>query len=279
MHCNKFAYFLLHPLLIWLAFSTPGYALESALELKDIYSKAVDRQLILPAEEQHYYADLLLGKLQQAGLIHLPAQYLLLIDRNPRVQAALLLWLSEDGRIEWIGASPVSTGKKNGYDYFETPLGIFDHHTDNLDFRAEGTENKLGILGYGDKGMRVYDFGWVRARKTWLPEMGAMRLQLHATDRLHLEPRLGTVQSKGCIRIPATLNKLLDHYGILDADYEHSTTKKNVLNLLDAQREPTPWSGHYMIVVDSRRTQRPNWSPRPIPGQRNVKNLKAPSQQ
>ena len=49
-----------------------------------------------------------------------------------------------------------------------------------------------------------------------------MRLQVHTTDARYLEPRLGTVQSKGCIRIPATLNKLLDHYGILDAGYQRA---------------------------------------------------------
>lgn len=273
MRHKIYAYFLLLPLLIWPLLSTSACALESALELRDIYTKTVDSQLKLPAEEQRYYAELLLYKLQQGGLTNLPAQYLLMIDRNSRVQAALLLWLSEEGAIELIGASPASTGKKNGYDYFETPLGIFEHHIDNPDFRAEGTKNKLGLMGYGPKGLRVYDFGWVVARKTWLPEMGKIRLQLHATDPL-IEPRLGSAQSKGCIRIPATLNKLLDHYGLLDADYERNISNKSVLNLLDTEREPTPWSGRYMIVVDSRRAQRPDWSPVPILHQRTEKKLK-----
>lgn len=271
MRHKIYAYFLLPFFLVWPSLSTSACALESALELRDIYTKTVDRQLKLPAEEQRYYAELLLYKLHQGELTALPAQYLLMIDRNPRVQAALLFLLSEDGATELIGASPVSTGKKNGYDYFETPLGIFEHRTDNLDFRAEGTKNKLGLMGYGPKGLRVYDFGWVVARKTWLPEMGKMRLQLHSTDPLHLENRLGSAQSKGCIRIPATLNKLLDHYGLLDADYERNINRKNVSNLLDTEREPTAWSGRYMIVVDSRRAQRPVWSPLPIPHQHTVK--------
>ena len=241
-----------------------GYAIESALELRDIYSQTVDRKLDLPAEEQRYYGELLLYKLQQAGLSNLPPQYMLMIDRSPQIQAALLFFLGEGGSIELIGASPVSTGKVGGYEYFETPLGIFDHSTINPDFRAEGTKNKLGLMGYGSKGMRVYDFGWVMARKTWTPEMGEMRLQLHSTDPLRLEPRLGSAQSMGCIRIPATLNKLIDHYGVLDADYELASHNKRILQLLDPEREPTPWSGRYMIVVDSRRVMRPDWSSLPI---------------
>ena len=61
--------------------------------------------------------------------------------------------------------------------YYETPIGVFDHSIANPDSRAEGTENAMGILGYGVRGMRVYDFGWVGARKTWEPGKGIMRLQ------------------------------------------------------------------------------------------------------
>lgn len=256
------------PFFFFLSLSTPVYAIESALELRDIYTQTVDRKLSLPEDEQRYYAELLLYKLQQAQFNNLPAQYMLMVDRSPQIQAVLLFWLAEDGHVELIGASPASTGKKRGYEYFETPLGIFDHNTSNLDFRAEGTKNKLGLMGYGEKGMRVYDFGWVKARKTWLPELGEVRLQLHSTDLLHLEAKLGSVQSKGCIRIPATLNKLLDHYGVLDADYEVAINKSNISWILDPAREPIPWSGRYMIIVDSRRTTRPAWSPLPKAQQR-----------
>lgn len=256
------------PFLFFLSLSTPVYAIETALELRDIYTQTVDRKLDLPEDEQRYYAELLLYQLQQAQFNNLPAQYMLMVDRSPQIQAVLLFWLADDGHVELIGASPASTGKKRGYEYFETPLGIFDHNTSNFDFRAEGTKNKLGLMGYGEKGMRVYDFGWVKARKTWLPELGEMRLQLHSTDLLRLEHKLGLVHSKGCIRIPATLNKLLDHYGVLDADYERAINNRNVLRILDPAREPTPWSGRYMIIVDSRRTSRPDWSPLPKVQQR-----------
>jgi hypothetical protein len=256
--------------LLGMAFATPAHAMESALELRAVYAETVDRKLTLPADEQHYYAELLFFELAKANLRQLHSQYVLLVDRNPHIQAAMLFWLVDERHAELIGASPVSTGKDNGYEYFETPLGIFDHNPSNLDFRAEGTKNIKGIMGYGNKGMRVFDFGWVSARKTWIPEMGTMRLQLHATD-LRLEHRLGSAQSMGCIRIPATLNKLLDHYGVLDADYESAIHNKKILQILDPVRELTPWSGRYMIIVDSRRGSRPDWSALPAEPKRTPK--------
>lgn len=78
-----------------------------------------------------------------------------------------------------------------------------------------------------------------------------------------LEQRLGSVQSKGCIRIPATLNRFLDHFGVLDADYESSTAPGPRLWVLSPTREPIPDAGRYLIVVDTVRSARPDWSPAP----------------
>lgn len=250
-------------LAVWLLGTTPSFATESALALREIYMQKVDRQLALPQEEQRFYAEQLIHELQQAGLDKLPPQYVVLVDRSPQVQALLLFWISDAGVAEFIGASPVSTGRRGGFMYYETPIGVFDHTVANLDFRAEGTENALGILGYGVKGMRVYDFGWVHARRTWKPGVGKMRLQMHTTDPRYLEPRLGTVQSMGCIRIPATLNALIDHYGILDADYERAEASSQHFWTLRPDRETTRWSGRYLVVMDSNRATRPDWSPRP----------------
>ncbi|HEX5364504.1 MAG TPA: L,D-transpeptidase [Gallionella sp.] len=243
--------------------ATPCYAMESALELREIYAQSVDRRLTVPPEELRFYAERLTRELQQAGLEQLPPQYLVLVDRSPQVQALLLFWMSDDGVAEFIGASPVSTGRKGGFMYYETPLGVFDHAVANLDFRAEGTENERGIMGYGVKGMRVYDFGWQRARRTWKPGEWDMRLQMHATDPRYLEQRLGTVQSMGCIRIPAALNALFDHYGILDADYELAMASGQLFWMLRPDREPTRWSGRYLVIIDSYRATRPDWSPLP----------------
>jgi hypothetical protein len=134
----------------------------------------------------------------------------------------------------------------------------------NPDFRAEGTKNEFGIRGYGVKGMRVYDFGWQQATRGWGGGgTSTMRLQLHATDPDILERRLGSVQSKGCIRIPASLNRLIDQYGLLDADYERGLAEGKKYWLLLPQRTPVSTPGRYMIVVDTQRKQRPAWSPKP----------------
>lgn len=196
---------------LWPLGATQSFATEPALELKEIYMQKVDRKLVVPQDEQRFYAEQLIHELEQARLDKLPPQYVVLVDRSPQVQAILLFWISDTGSAEFIGASPVSTGRRGGFMYYQTPIGAFDHSVANPDFRAEGTENAWGILSYGVRGMRVHYFGWVRTRRTWEPGVGRMRLQIHATDPRYLEPRLGTVQWMDCIRIPATLNALVDH--------------------------------------------------------------------
>jgi hypothetical protein len=176
----------------------------------------------------------------------------------------MMYWMSSDRVFSFIGASPVSTGKPGGFEHFITPTGVFEHTIDNLDFLAEGTRNQFGIRGYGRKGMRVYDFGWQTAQKGWDGHgESELRLQMHATDPDLLEKKLGTAQSKGCIRIPATLNTFIDHYGILDGDYEEAMDAGMTFWVLSKTREPTPWSGKFLVVVDSGRTERPAWATTP----------------
>lgn len=249
----------------------PGRALESPLEMAAIYAATVDRRLDLPAAEVQHYADLIIHELNQAGLTNLSSQYLVLVDRSPQVQAVFVYWKAADALPQLIGASPASTGRLGRFDYFETPTGVFPHAIDNLDFRAEGTKNSYGIRGYGSKGMRVFDFGWQLAPKGWGDHsVVTMRLQMHATDPDLLENRLGSAQSKGCIRIPATLNRLLDQYGLLDADYELALREGKTLWMLDPERQPTAWSGRYLIVLDSQRAERPPWAPTPRSLQRHT---------
>lgn len=90
-----------------------------------------------------------------------------------------------------------------------------------------------------------------------------MRLQMHATDADLLEPRLGSVQSKGCIRIPASLNRLLDRYGVLDLDYDSAVAAGRPMWVLPAGRSPVEEAGRYLIVVDTLRSTRPDWFPAP----------------
>lgn len=241
-------------------------AIESPEQMVALYAATVDKRLDIPDEEVTVYAHLAIEALNQVPANDSAPQFALLIDRSPKVQAAMLFLIgaTTNRSAQLIGASPVSTGRPGGYDYFETPLGVFAHSLANLDFRAEGSKNSYGIRGYGSKGMRVFDLGWQAAKKTWGDfQLSTMRLQMHATDPDVLEPRLGSVQSKGCIRIPATLNRLLDQYSVLDADYELALAQGKNFWVLDPQRQSTPWAGRYVIVIDSMRAQRPVWSPAP----------------
>ena len=241
----------------------------SRLELAALYRTAVDRRLEVPAEEAQRYAQLADDAFAQARVVPQGAQYVAVIDRDPRVQALLLMWRAGEGAWQLVGASPVSTGRPGTFDHFATPTGVFDHTNENPDFRAEGTFNSNGIRGYGEKGLRVFDLGWQRVAKGWGDrQVVDMRLQMHATDPDLLEQRLGTAQSKGCVRIPATLNRLLDHYGILDAEYERLVRDGHKLWVLREDREPAADAGRYLVIVDTERTARPAWSPLPSPAKR-----------
>ncbi len=230
--------------------------------LAPLYAQQVDRRLRIPENEQGIYAELLSANLDTEDIDK--PQYVVLVDRNRFVQAAMIYWISPERTFHFIGASPVSTGKPGAFDHFITPAGVFEHTIDNPDFRSKGTLNEFGIRGYGRKGMRVYDFGWQRAQKGWGGGgEGELRLQMHATDPDRLEKKCGTRQSKGCIRIPATLNTFIDRYGILDGDYERAMAAGMNFWVLSKTRDPTPWSGKFLVVVDTERTERPAWSPLP----------------
>ncbi len=228
------------------------------------YAASVDRRLQVPASEVQRYGALAQQALRAAGVDPLLPQYLVLVDRSPQVQALLLLWLAPQAEPVLIGASPVSTGRTGEYDYFETPTGVFEHNPAHHDFRSEGTPNEFGVRGFGAQGLRVFDFGWQPGRRGWgAGGTSAMRLLLHATDPELLEPLLGSVQSKGCIRAPATLIRLLDKYGPLDADYEAAARGGEPLWVLAPQRTPVAGAGRYLVIVDSGRRERPAWAPRP----------------
>jgi hypothetical protein len=241
-------------------------ATAAAVELSgQRFEAEVERRLDVPVQAQAGVIALLEQALVGAGLQDLPAQHLLVVDRSPQVQAAFVMLRTPQGTWRWVGASPVSTGRVGSFDHFRTPLGVFAHSLDNLDYRAEGTFNSNGIRGYGVRGMRVFDFGWVQAERGWgRGGRSPMRLQMHATDPTLLEPRLGRVDSKGCIRIAASLNQFLDRHGILDADYEEALAQGQALWMLRADRTPLPWPGRWLVVVDSQALERPHWAPLPV---------------
>ncbi len=236
-----------------------------ALLMRDVFARSVTRRLNVPAVEQRAYGERLQQALVQKELGNLSGEYVVLVDRNENVQALFIYFRAAPSDAwQMIGASPVATGRPGQFDHFITPLGVFEHTPGNMDFRAEGTMNQNGIRGYGGHDMRIFDLGWAQGERGWgKGGMSQMRFQMHATDPDKLEPILGIRHSKGCVRIPASLNVFLDHYGILDRDYEALVADGRSLWVLHSDRVATPWAGRYIVVVDSQRKGRPAWSPAP----------------
>jgi len=218
----------------------------------ELFEQRLAARVALSDERRAYYAEQLNQALAAAAVPAMSAQYIVIVDRSPLAQVALLFWGSPSSGWRFLVAVPVSTGKPGRFDHFFTPLGVFAHTPENMDFRAEGTKNSLGVRGYGDKGMRVFDFGWVESRRGWgKRDLGTMRLQMHATDPDLLERKLGQAGSKGCVRIPADFNRLIDHYGLLDADYNALADGGRHLWVLAPDREPVATPGRYLVVIDS----------------------------
>ncbi|WP_317215433.1 L,D-transpeptidase [Gluconobacter sp. GP1] len=199
-------------------------------------------------------------------------QLIMVVDRNERIQHLDFVLALPDEPWVSLGGTPVSTGTTGRKYYYITPTGVFQNSADRLGYRAEGTKNKYGIRGIGAKGSRVWDMGWQTAMKGWLPkhETGQIRLEIHATDPQFLEWRLGHSASEGCIRIPATMNRFMDHYGLIDALYEQAASyDPRFAALLPKDREATPIAGDLVVVVDSGPLTEPKIDPiadkRPLP--------------
>lgn len=181
-------------------------------------------------------------------------QFFLLVDRNHAEQKAFLAFYNvATGKVSLIGGDKASTGNPNRRGYFETPTGVFENSPSNMSYRALGTKNSLGWRGLGAKGSRVWDLGWQRTVKQRGEPMD-IRLLVHATDPDQGEKRLGTIQSKGCIRVTSRFNKFMDYYGILDKEYETNSKAKYVLL---AKRDPVLFAGKFIIVIDSGEFQKP----------------------
>ncbi|NTZ06364.1 hypothetical protein [Burkholderia metallica] len=236
-----------------------------ALDMRKRFTQEVTRRLNVPASEQRAYGERLQKALADADLGDLAGEYVAMVDRAPNVQA-LFIYFRATPANAWlmIGASPVGTGLPGQYDHFLTPLGVFHHSPDTMDFRAEGTTNENGIRGYGHRDMRIYDFGWVDGERGWgKGGVSPMRFQMHATDPDRLEALLGIRHSKGCVRIPASLNTFFDRHGLLDDDYQARVEAGKSLWVLRRDRDITPIAGRYLVVIDSARKTRPAWSPAP----------------
>src|SRR5579872_4710771 len=193
-----------------------------------------------------------------SGFVIDRTQLVVVVDRAPAMQQLRIILARPDAVWQVIGGSKVSTGQAGRRGYFITPVGVFLHTDSILDYRAEGTFNENHIRGLGLKGMRVWDFGWQTAVKGWRAdhEQGQMRLLMHATDPANLEFRIGRPASKGCIRVPAAMNKFLDHQGVLDFDYERAAKVDiQYRAVLPRDRVPTPLAGNALVVIDSAATR------------------------
>lgn len=175
------------------------------------------------------------------------------VDRNSAVQQARVLMVRPGGPWQLIGATTVSTGEEGVRGHWETPVGVFAHTAHILDYRARGTYNRQHLRGLGEKGMRVWDFGW-QSTADWR-EPGSstrIRLEIHATDPATLAQRLGSPASKGCVHVSAALNGFLDRYGVLDADYEErARIDGRYREVLRRDRTPSVLAGTLMAVFDS----------------------------
>lgn len=179
-------------------------------------------------------------------------QYLIVVDRNVKSQNAFLVfWNHDNQKVELLGATAISTGStKKGH--FITPIGLFENTLDNPSYRALGTKNENGIRGIGIKDSRVFDFGWQDSNAGWGTHSPAkIRFQLHGTDPDYLESRLGTPDSKGCVRVHTSMNQFLDKYGILDYWYEKSFQEKHNVWVLKKDRIKIKGAGKFLLVIDT----------------------------
>jgi lipoprotein-anchoring transpeptidase ErfK/SrfK len=234
-----------------------------AARLRAALGREVPRAIVdTPAEERGWIERSRAAVADSSESFDRP-QLLVVVDRNPGVQQLRIVLARPDAAWQDLGGSKVSTGETGRRDYYVTPTGVFLHTDLILDWRAEGTFNAQHIRGLGLKGMRVWDFGWQEAAKGWgTEEQGEIRLLMHATDPAYLEQRLGKPASKGCVRVPAVMNRFLDRRGILDADYERAAqTDRRFAALLAPDRIPTPLAGNMLVVIDSSEPPRPGALP------------------
>ena len=226
---------------------------ESA-RIRDLFKETVGNR-----EEIKLDGDYLQFVLSDAARIISPenpneSKYFVYVDRNPAKQLIFICFFDSFCKnVNIIGADIVSTGNPVRKGHFLTPVGVFENTVKNFGYRALGTKNDKGWKGLGEKGSRIWDFGW---QKTEYKNGGKqIRLLIHATDPIYGEKRLGKRDSKGCIRISAKLNKFLDHYGVLDDDYEKNRNMKRASWLLRNDRKPIAFAGKYLIVGDSSATR------------------------
>lgn len=214
------------------------------------------RQRLLTLDQPYFDAvrDDVRAQLKATGLRFDSSQYFAWADRNPTAQLILVgFYDASQDRMNFLGADLISSGNlEKGGDYFVTPVGIFENTVDNFGYRAQGTPNQEGWRGLGGKDSRVWDFGYQKSVKKYKGgnTLSEMRLLMHSTDPDKGEPRLGRIDSKGCVRISQYLNRFLDTYAVLDRHYEEWAKTKPDTWLLKKDRQPVGYPGKYLFIGD-----------------------------
>lgn len=197
-------------------------------------------RLELPPDEVRLYGGISEWQLFNTGQPLVAPQYLLVIDRNPHVQAALLFWRLLPGSYQLVGASPVSTGAAVA-GRVVVAQALFERSPD-------ATRGQPCARHSCDPGRpSEYEFGRGGMHEAGRSEL---RLQLLAADS-DSERRLGAPCRTDGILLPASLIAFLDEYGVLDEGGARS------------QRHVLPYRGRHLLLVDSERDERPPWSPAP----------------
>jgi lipoprotein-anchoring transpeptidase ErfK/SrfK len=243
----------------------PAWIDEAVADLRAAMAREVPDLLAAHPEDEPDWNRRVAGELEVTGHIIDRPQLLVTVDRNPAVQQLRIVLARQGAPWLLIGAARISTGEPGLTGHYKTPVGVFEHTSRIIDYRAEGTySRRRHVRGLGVRGMRVWDFGW-QETENWREPNGWMRirLEIHATDPDTLEHLIGQPISKGCVHVSAALNRFLDWHGILDADYERvAETDGRYRELLLAGRTPTPLAGTMMVVFDSSRPSVPDASGR-----------------
>jgi hypothetical protein len=228
--------------------STPDAPVQrqELVQLKDEFNTRMGkRALSVETPYQAWVNDDAKRQLSCSALFDSSSQFFVYVDRNPNVQkAAVLFYDAGSDSIHALGWVAVSTGNPKRRGYYETPTGVFKHLIE-LGYRALGTRNENGLRGLGQKGMRVWDFGWQEAAGVSGPM--TIRLLMHATDPDYKNSLLGKRDSKGCVRIPAEFNRFVDHFSLLDRESDKAQSW-----LLKKDREAVRAPGSLLVVGDSR---------------------------
>ncbi len=221
---------------------------EEVIRLQQKFQEHVDKIEIASSYEKTLKEKVQVTIFTNQNTIPTYSQYFLLVDRNPDTQIISLAFLNiEEKEVVILGSGKTSTGNPLRNGYYETPIGVFLNTPSNMSYRALGTRNSKGWRGFGVKGSRVWDLGWQKSKNVKNPDIN-IRMLIHATDPDAGEKRLGTRDSKGCIRLSAKFNYFLDHHGILDAEFEKNEKKKYIL---PKDREKVVYAGNLIVVVDS----------------------------